>query len=64
MLKNPDGLLSLGEAARMAGVSASTLRRDGDDGLVAMKKTVNRSREWRWFSAEAIEKYKKLRAVR
>lgn len=64
MLKNPDGLLSLGEAARMAGVSASTLRRDGDDGLVAMKKTVNRSREWRWFELGEIEKYKKLRAVR
>lgn len=64
MLKRDDGLLSLGEAAKLAGVSMSTLRRDGDDGLVPMKLTTNRSREWRWFIADDIEGYKKMRAVR
>jgi len=57
-------MLGVKDGAALAGVSESTLRRDGDDGVLPMKLSRNKSRSWRWFREVDLLEYRRLREVR
>lgn len=50
-----DTLLSIGDAARMLGVSVDTLRRYANDGLIPVVRTLGGQRRFRLVDVEAAK---------
>lgn len=51
---SPDGLLSIGEAARILGVSVDTLRKYADDGRIPVTRTFGGQRRFKLADVEQV----------